>query len=559
MAQAEAAQGTLRLERPSDLVQAVWRLLISVRFALFLIGFLALSGLLAVLLPQVPSAMRDNDAAVSAWLELQEGKFGPFTTPMDRVGLFEVFDSPWFKALLVLLVASVTVCTVSRFPPIWRSVTQPAARPPENYFERAANRAEFPSRSTDSDALERALRGRRFKVRRVEDGGATYLLADRFSWATLATFVSHLALILFLAGAVVSQRDGFSASRLIAEGTADPVFPVKHPEQMQIEVVDTSATFDERGVPVDYRTELIIYQGGEEVARGVTTVNNPLSYSGYRFHQAAYSDRGAALRVRDVATGNTIFAEVLALSDLQAAPAVTVRSAAGDVLLDDVIVPTDFLQGGASGTLITVPETQERFWVGLQPDADNTRRLVVYSPEDEEASAVLQAGHSAQVRGLTFTFEEATGLPYAFAPGVPGDADEPLVILAETPEGEPYLTVLGPVAGRPLIVFEGSPVVVAGREYTFEGRREFAGIEVRRDPGANFIWVATGLLLVGLALTFYLPRLRLWARVRGDGAVIVGLAEKSGPFRNEMKALSRRLGVQMRDDRLDRHVAPADD
>jgi cytochrome c biogenesis protein ResB len=91
-------------------------------------------------------------------------------------------------------------------------------------------------------------------------------------------------------------------------------------------------------------------------------------------------------------------------------------------------------------------------------------------------------------------------------------------------------------------LYPDQPVRIGNDEYTFAGRRAFSGIQVRRDPGANFIWIATGLLLAGLLVTFYVPRLRLWARVRGDEAVIAAQAERSGVFRTEAKQLLRQLG-----------------
>ncbi len=56
---------------------------------------------------------------------------------------------------------------------------------------------------------------------------------------------------------------------------------------------------------------------------------------------------------------------------------------------------------------------------------------------------------------------------------------------------------------------------------------------------------AAGPLLVGLAVTFYVPRLRLWARVRPQETVIAGLADQSGRFRSEMRQLARELGVRI--------------
>jgi hypothetical protein len=64
-----------------DIGYPIWRLLTSVRFAVLFIATLALIGLLGVLIPQVPEAMRGNEAAVDAWLDSQRGTSAP--SPMS--------------------------------------------------------------------------------------------------------------------------------------------------------------------------------------------------------------------------------------------------------------------------------------------------------------------------------------------------------------------------------------------------------------------------------------------------------------------------------------------
>jgi cytochrome c biogenesis protein ResB len=551
MARAEApGQAGLRFGwRGLDPLLPVWRLLTSVRFALALIGFLAVAGLLSVILPQVPPAMRGNDAAVSAWLEVQKGTFGPFTEPFYRLGLFSVFSARWFLGGLAVLVISVCVCTANRFAPTWRNVTRAQQRVPDAFFDRAAsNRAVLAPVGAAADRLAAALAARRFRVTRVEDTGATYLFADRFAWAQLATFVSHLALIMFLAGGLISRLGGYTNGLFIAEGMTSPIFAVSDPNQMQVEVVDAVGEFDDAGNALDYRTALVIYQGGREVARGVTTVNDPLSYGGYRFHQAGYFGEGAGLRVQDATTGRTVYREVLALEQLVPAPAVQVRDAGGRLLVDDVIVPTDFIDD-TSGTVIAVPGYDTEFWVGLRPNQEaETWEMLVYPPDDVEESALVPEGASRDVAGLKFTFVEPAGLPSLSADGIAGDPERSLVVMSETPQGEPYLTALGPVDGEALTLYPEQPVEIGDKVYTFEGRREFAGVEVRRDPGVNFIWAAAGLLIFGLMVTFYVPRLRLWARVRDDGIALAGLAEKSGAFRDEARKLAAALDTQVASD-----------
>jgi cytochrome c biogenesis protein len=64
------------------------------------------------------------------------------------------------------------------------------------------------------------------------------------------------------------------------------------------------------------------------------------------------------------------------------------------------------------------------------------------------------------------------------------------------------------------VVDEGKPATIAGLTYTFERTRQFTGLIVARDPGVNFVWVGSALLVAGLFLVFFFPHRRMWMRVR---------------------------------------------
>jgi cytochrome c biogenesis protein len=521
-----------------DPLRLSWRVLTSVRFAVLLIGFLALISLAGIVIPQLPSDMRGNPAAEAGWYAMQHERFGVFGEPMEAMGVFEIFRTPYFIAGLALLVMSVCVCTANRLPPIWRNVFQPQTRVPEEYL-RGDAAVTFPS--PDGRAVAEELRKRRFRVKTSSEGDTTYVFADRYPWAQFATFVSHLALILFLAGGFVTVVAAKEQQVLVAEGeTPFPVFAVDDPDHMQVYVEDAVGNFDASGFPLDFRTELAVYRNGEEVARGVTTVNDPLSYNGYKFHQSVFFPDGAALEVRDIATGRVIYDEVLALVAGADTPRVVVRDASGAVVLDDTIVPTDFFPE-AAGTSVTVDG--RLFWIGARPgNTDAGWQLIVYEPTGQGAGAVLSEGQAQDFGGLTVGFEGMTTVPSVEVSGVPGLDGSGVAEMSEGPTG-PLLTV-GRFGGRALALSPDEPVVVDGREYTFKGPREFSGITVRRDPGSTFIWVATGLFLLGLALTFYTPRRRLWGKIAAGQASFRGLGGQRSSVEKEIREVAAKAALR---------------
>jgi hypothetical protein len=397
--------------------------------------------------------------------------------------------------------------------------------------------------TADAGALTRQLQKRRYRVSSSVEGGATYVFADRYPWAQFATFVSHLALILFLAGGFVTVITAREQQVLIGEGEpALPIFSFEDADHMQLYVEDAIGRFDETGFPLYYGTELVIYRDGREVARGTTTVSDPLRYGGYTFHQSLYFPDGAGLRVRDVATGRLVYDEVLALTSLAPTPRVVVVDDAGDVVLDDAIVPTDFL-AGAAGTTVTLPGSGRDFWIGASPGEGNQPwQLIVFEASDSGAREVLAPGQAADLGGYRITFTGLVELPSLVVSNLPGAEEEAVAELSQGSAG-PVLTV-GTVEGRALALSANEPVTVGGYEYSFGGRREFAGITVRRDPGSVFIWIATGLFLLGLALTFYTPRRRLWGKIDSGQAAFRGLGGRQLAVEREIREVAAKAAQE---------------
>jgi ResB protein required for cytochrome c biosynthesis len=68
------------------------------------------------------------------------------------------------------------------------------------------------------------------------------------------------------------------------------------------------------------------------------------------------------------------------------------------------------------------------------------------------------------------------------------------------------------------VVDQGKPITLAGLAFTFERERQFTGLIVARDPGAPFVWLGALLLVLGVALVFFFPTRRMWARISSADA-----------------------------------------
>jgi hypothetical protein len=193
-----------------------------------------------------------------------------------------------------------------------------------------------------------------------------------------------------------------------------------------------------------------------------------------------------------------------------------------------------------AGTTVAVPGGRQ-FWMGARPsDTDSGWQLIVYETTRANSAAVLTEGQRQDFDGLSISFVGMTDVPSIVLTDVPGIDGQGVAEMSDGPAG-PLLTV-GTIDGKALALSPNQPVVVNGRQYTFMGSREFAGITVRRDPGSTFIWVATGLFLLGLALTFYTPRRRLWGKIRAGEASFRGLGGQRTSVAKEIQEVAAKTG-----------------
>lgn len=557
---------TLSLVNP---LRAVWWLFTNVRFAIVLLALVSVVSLIGVLVPQMPITVRGDQGLEQNWLALQHGRYGFLTHPMDTIGLFNVFQQSWFGLLLAATVVSTGAYVVSRFPGIWASISRPRKRVPDRYFEMAPARFAT-AEAVDVGRLEQALRSRRYKVYRTEEAGATHLFADRFQLAQLGTLLTHIAVILFILSAVVQRVDAYDSPLFLAEGSTLPVFAVSNPNQMQVTLDGAYARFAESGQPLDYRADMIIYDRGTEVKRCSSTVNTPCTYNGYHFYLEAYFGYGATMSVRDTSTGNVIYKETLALADKTPSPRVKVVDGDGAVLLNGTVVLPDAVNTGDAtynaGVAVLPGNRKLTFW---QPEkASAGDKLVVFEPGSGDAArASLSPGQTEQSGGLTITYQGLEDVPSIVNDAVPlpwsagGGTGSALFELSNVAfgtsrtsdgdysdaggaSGDPTLTIVG-LEPQATTLKPGESKVIDGLEYRFDRRAEFAGIDVRRDRSDSLVWIGAFAIVVGLAITFWVPRRRLWAKISGERTALAGQAPSHARYSRELRDIARAAGANV--------------
>ena len=127
--------------------------------------------------------------------------------------------------------------------------------------------------------------------------------------------------------------------------------------------------------------------------------------------------------------------------------------------------------------------------------------------------------------------DQAAGFPFGTL-AVPGRDVGLQLLLQRQPDGTGVVLVLpyrvsGTASdGQPIIENLSAVAVPAGEAQVPPGLDFSIGVKhfsdfviliAKKDPGQGIVWTAFVLLIVGLAITFYLPRRRIWARLDAGG------------------------------------------
>jgi cytochrome c biogenesis protein len=282
------------IPRERDILDALWRLFGSTQLAAFVLLVIALASTFGALFPQAPSQTTRESAVYAQWLASVQGRYGNGFDFLGTMGLFNIYGSWWFRALLTLLAFSLIISLAERVASLWPRVRQTGGQRDDDAFADASRQAAF---SVDQPVEQLVERLRAVLTRRLcrilveREEGMVYLYADQL-WVEVAALLGHIGLVMILAGAVVTNRLGWQEEAVtLGPGQS---YQVGHG-------LDAILRFDKLeldtypdGSPRDYRSCVQIVEGDAQVER-VIGVNRPLTYRGVSFYQISH---GMAVAVK---------------------------------------------------------------------------------------------------------------------------------------------------------------------------------------------------------------------------------------------------------------------
>jgi cytochrome c biogenesis protein len=103
----------------------------------------------------------------------------------------------------------------------------------------------------------------------------------------------HLSILLIFVGTIIGARFGFDGFLNLHEGGESDVVYTNAGERVPLGFTIkcnwyNTDYYTDSDTPQEFRSELVIFDGGREVLKKVIEVNHPLKYKGITFYQASY-------------------------------------------------------------------------------------------------------------------------------------------------------------------------------------------------------------------------------------------------------------------------------
>ena len=463
---------------PVGWVRWVWRQLTSMRTALFLLLLLAVAAIPGSVFPQ-----RGVDPAEVVRYIQANPQISPW---LDRLSLFDVYASPWFASIYLLLMISLVGCILPRSRQHLEALRAQPPRTPAR-LSRLPVHAEARVDATPSavlSAARTALRQRRFRLREEQDG-ALVVSAEKGYLKETGNLLFHLALLGIIVSVAAGHLFGWRGEIIVKEGETFttgagsfdtlqlgplvdeddiPVFSLRLDQlDVQFEAEATGAQF---GQPRVFQGVATIQQGDGAPAAQEFAVNHPLEVDGTSLYLL----------------GNGY------------APVVTVRDGDGEILFQDAVtfLPQDNNYASEGAIKVTGSDPQLGFVGYFMPTLTFLEGI---GPVSSFPGLVDPA--------LVLTAYEGDLFPDGGAQSVFSiDTEEMTQLVRE--DGEAGLLI------RPGEVLE----LQDGRgSIEMETVIRWAGLLVRHDPGRMPALAFAGLALLGLVLMLGVRRRRVFVRV----------------------------------------------
>ncbi|MEN8188792.1 MAG: cytochrome c biogenesis protein ResB [Thermodesulfobacteriota bacterium] len=262
-----------------------WAFFASVKLALFTLFVLAVTSIIGTVIPQKEPA--------SVYAE----KYGANMAQLiDVLDIADMYASWWFLALLGLLSANLIICSIDRFPGVWKQIKADNLSTPVDRIRKMGRRESWQVEGSINDTATRLaadLGSKGWNPEQLEKDGGILLFGQKGAWSRTGVYIVHLSILVIFVGAIFGSLLGFKGGAMIAETKqVDSIHTFDTQESIDLGFTVRCDSFGiefyPNGMPKDYRSVLTVLENGKEIQTTPIEVNEPLTYKGITFYQSSY-------------------------------------------------------------------------------------------------------------------------------------------------------------------------------------------------------------------------------------------------------------------------------
>lgn len=489
-------------------IDKVWNFFSSVKVAIYLILLTLIGSSLGTILPQESTFLNIDP---SVYYKEEYGQLGHI---YYLLGLSHTYTSWWFVLLLVMIGASLVICSLDRVLPLYKALSRQRIPKHMSFLTRQRVVYQGTVEQDGAEWVERVKPLIKKKGYRVRTDGGT-LLAEKQRFSRWGPYVLHIGLIIFLLAVLGRNLPGLHMDEHMAFPEGEPVH-IKNTsyylmnDGFKVEFYteeDMPNEFKGKGkvLPKKFETEAILYvcesncntPGQEpqlkEVTRHNIEVNHPLNYKGLKAYQFDY-DLTPILRTVSPMLIDSKTGEQYGKIDLSIKDPVR-EYKAGDYTLKLTQTFTDFGLGddGKPVNLSPNPNAPAFLFLIKGPNLPADGIQYFYFPKQVDKERFQQDAINAQLAG-----------------------------------------------GENLVTLD----VLSMDDVDFAESTTYLNIRV--DKAMPFIWVGAFIGMIGLVMGFYFHHRRIWLRV-DDGTLTLGAHTNKNWFglRREVAAILNQMNIEV--------------
>lgn len=497
-----------------------WRQLTSMRVALILLLFLAIAAIPGSIFPQ-------RSADPNGVLKYKTDNPDLFPV-LDKLSLFDVYSSPWFSAIYLLLFISLIGCIIPRIKHHLKALRALPPRTPARLARLDDHRSVSRARSTGSGTAEaeasitvaeKQLKALGYRVARYDRGRTWSVSAERGYWRETGNLIFHIALVGVLITVGIGGNFAYTGQRVVVEGksyvnalidynsinkgrfVADDAF---EPYALTLKSFDvTYVGLGEAGAGQagNFKANLSVREPDGSKIDDAVKVNHPLSVGGDKIYLL----------------GNGY------------APTITVRNAQGESVFHDAV---EFLPQDNNMTSLGVVKI---------PDGMPEQLGLVgffYPTAVKLDSGALTSAHGAlNIPLLTLdVYEGDLGIDGGTPVSVYQlDTQDMTQLTGRQTDVKSIQLQPGETADLPnglgTVTFDNE--APAGAKDFTQSVKRYVSLQIHHDDSAVWVLVFALLALAGLGLALFVPRRRMWVKATASDDTIhleyAGLARGEDP------------------------------